>query len=256
MFELLFERFNQFYESLFFRYGKFLSKHYAPVILVSLVVGLVLSSGLFQFKVISNPDDLYMTIDSTARTNEARLKRLFNTTENNENKFFVHQLLDVGTWAEINFHPKPNASDNIIDKVYFDEIRHVHARILDEILVNDTNTNRTQLVGYMNLCAKRLRRCAIEGVGLLDDDFFEFLRKNSLKLSPSNSTSDDATHDNDDPLLNSNLIYIDNRLAFNDLTFSLGSLSVLLVFALIHFYFLFLASLSFARIIRQKLFLF
>jgi hypothetical protein len=217
MFDVLFEKFNRFYETLFFKYGKFLAKYYGFVIVVSFAVNVTLVCGLFQFKLISDPDDLYMTIDSTARKTERQLKNLFNATEKTADKFFVHQLLDLGTWAEINFHVKPDPTANIIDPVYIDEIRRIHTRILDEVRIG---SNGSDALGFSDLCAKRFRRCAVDGIGLLGDEFFEFLNKTSSKLAAG--SVDEPTEKS---LFDSNLIFVDERMTFNDLTFSLGKCS-------------------------------
>ena len=94
MFELLFEKFNNFYEKIFFNYGLFVAKYYKYTIAFSFLVNILLSFGLLRMKLITDSDELFSVINSQAKADEARLKQLFiNNKDFYENKYYLHQLL-------------------------------------------------------------------------------------------------------------------------------------------------------------------
>ena len=136
MFHILFEKVNSFYEKIFGCYGRFLSKNYINVIVASFLINLILSIGIYRIKVITDAEDLFMPIDSEAIKDEIYLKTIFNDSTITSN-FYVHQLLDMGAWAEINFIPcatnkNENHFENILESKYMEEI----VRIKDYLLQN------------------------------------------------------------------------------------------------------------------------
>jgi hypothetical protein len=94
MFELLFERFNSFYEKIFHNYGLFIVKYYKYTIAFSFLINILLSFGLLRMKLITDSDELFSVINSKAKADEARLKQIFiNNKDFYENKYYLHQLL-------------------------------------------------------------------------------------------------------------------------------------------------------------------
>ena len=94
MFELLFERFNSFYEKIFYNYGLFIVKYYKYTIAFSFLINILLSFGLLRMKLITDSEELFSVINSKAKADEARLKQIFiNNKDFYENKYYLHQLL-------------------------------------------------------------------------------------------------------------------------------------------------------------------
>jgi hypothetical protein len=124
-------------------------------------------------KMITDADLLFMPVESDARADEQKLKSIFNTSFELSNNFFIHQLLDLGSWAEINFRPC-SADDNILQDKYLHEIAQIN-----EFLLNNTHVleNGTR-IGFQELCAKRNGQCLIDGEDLLNEEFYvDWLRR-------------------------------------------------------------------------------
>ena len=103
---------------------------------------------------ITDVDKLFMPTQSLAREHEEIIKNLFNSTKMSEN-FFLHQITDLGTWAEINFRPcatKTNGFENIFEEKYIEEIRQVNDYLIKNTYVN---VNQTYKIGFEQVCAKR-----------------------------------------------------------------------------------------------------
>ena len=207
MFELLFEKFNKFYENIFFHYGLFISKYYKYTIIISFLINVLLSLGLFKIRLITDSDELFSVINSQAKIDEAALKKIFIDNKNfYEKNFYLHQLLDFGTWGEINFHVIDEISDkNIINEAYFDEIKHVHDLIVNNLTIK-----------LKDVCAKRFNKCVIDGEDLLNKDFFEWLVTKSKNLETTPTDADSSSG-----FLEGDHIYA-NFQSFTDLRFILG----------------------------------
>jgi hypothetical protein len=136
MFHLLFQRINAFYERVFKNYGSFLAKYYIYTIIFAFALNLGLSLGLMRLRFITEVDELFMPVGSEGRRDEARVKSIFNETATLAHDFYIHQLPDMGTWAEVNFQscgprdPVTGLADNILQLKYIDEIRRVNEHIL------------------------------------------------------------------------------------------------------------------------------
>jgi predicted RND superfamily exporter protein len=174
MFHILFEKVNTFYEKIFGSYGRFLSKYYIHVIVASFLINLILSVGIYRIKIITDAEDLFMPIDSEAIKDELYLKTIFNDSTTTSN-FYIHQLLDMGTWAEINFIPcasdkKDKYFENILQSKYMNEIVKINDYLLQNTFVQ---INDSFKLGFEHVCAKRNGKCTIEGRDLLGNDFYE-----------------------------------------------------------------------------------
>ena len=179
VFEKLFEKFNNFYEKLFFNYGIFVAKYHAVVIIATLFLNIMLSVGIFNINIVKDADELFMVTNSEAKRNERLFKKLFKNTETVNKQFYMHQLLDMGTGAEINFRVREDPNKNILEKKYFDEILAIHQKILENVVADDNN----ETVRFEDVCTTRNNKCWIEGTDLLNGDgFFTFLKDNSLNL--------------------------------------------------------------------------
>ena len=177
MFEILFEKVNKFYENCFLNYGKFLSKYYIPVIVISFAINLGLSFGILKLKLIDDVDDIYGVQNSEAKKQERYLKTIFNTTDTLKNKYYLHQLIDFGTWAEINFRVGKDKNENILKIEYLKEVK----RILEEIKENVQVTYDNKTYKFKDVCAKRHKNCMIDNQDMLDRKFFDFLKRESNK---------------------------------------------------------------------------
>ncbi len=108
-----------------------------------------------RMTMITNVDQLFMPSQSLARDHENIIKSLFNSSKMAEN-FFLHQITDLGTWAEINFRPcvssnDPN-SDNVLQDKYINEIRKFNDYLITNTYVK---LNESHRVGLDGVCAKR-----------------------------------------------------------------------------------------------------
>jgi hypothetical protein len=123
--------------------------------------------------VISDAEELFMPVDSEAIENEKFLKSIYNESTQTPN-FYLHQLLDLGKWAEINFLPCSSNADqndyqNILEPRYFEEINRINDYVLKNTFVR---VNETFKVGFEDVCARRNGRCTVEGADLLSRDFY------------------------------------------------------------------------------------
>lgn len=182
MFDLLFEKVNWFYEKCFEKYGKFISKYYIFTIVLSVVLNVILSCGILKMKMITDTDALFMPIDSEARRDEVLVKNLFNSSSLLSKDFYLHQLHDLGTWAEVNFKVKlcdPNRftrdQENVLKKKYIEEVKRVNDFLLANTVVKGKN------ITFETVCARRNGECLIDGVDLLSETFYEMWLSNAVK---------------------------------------------------------------------------
>jgi hypothetical protein len=177
MFEFLFQRFNTFYERCFFKFGIILANYYKQVIIFAFTLNAILSLGLLKIKIINNADELFQIKNSKAVEDELLIKSLFQKNNLKEN-FYLYQLTDLGTGAEVNFNRKTTSSNsdnaNLLSKEYFEEILRIHEYIIGNVtaLGNDGKS-----VGYDDLCAKRFGKCWIEGLDVLNFEFLDYLKE-------------------------------------------------------------------------------
>jgi len=173
MFHLLFEKVNNFNEKLFEKYGRLLSKYYIYAILGAFVLNLALGFGILRLKMITDADLLFMPVESDARADELKLKSIFNSSFELSNNFFIHQLLDLGSWAEINFRPC-SLDENVLQDKYLHEIAQINEFLLNRTYVVENGTQ----IGFQELCAKRNGQCLIDGEDLLNKEFYvDWLRR-------------------------------------------------------------------------------
>lgn len=205
MFHYLFERVNLFYEKVFFSYGKFISRHYLKVIVFSFMVNLILSFGILRLNMITNVDDLFFPIKSQARQDEYLVKNLFNKSKLVSDDFYLHQIADFGTWAEINF--QPCSGGNILNEDYLTKIKTIHQLIMD-------------MADYEQVCAKRNGQCIIDGLDLLEDKFYKDYLSSSMQRKSSLHQWDQSY---DRKNFRFYVSFADSgRIGFTDLTFNLG----------------------------------
>jgi hypothetical protein len=178
VFEILFKKFNKYYEKIFYNYGIFVSKYPICIILVSLSLNIFLSIGILKINMIEDTDKLFMLENSDAKKNEKFLKNLFNNTEITSNEFYLHQIFDFGTGAEINFKVRGNSSSNILEKKYLDEIQAVHFMIYENVEIKVEN----ETYKFKDLCAQRNEICWVEGSALLNVEFLKYLKEKSIEL--------------------------------------------------------------------------
>lgn len=176
MFHQLFEKVNKFYEYVFRSYGRLLSRFYVQSIVCTLLVNGVLLACMFNFKLIEDTDSLFMPMDSQARHDERLVKQLYNNNSKLTNDFFIHQLLDLGTWAEVNFQSCSPDSANIINESLLMDVRAINDYLLRRSVV-DANGTR---IDFETVCARRNSRCLIDGVDLLDKQFYVNWLENSM----------------------------------------------------------------------------
>lgn len=205
MFHYLFDRVNLFYEKVFFNYGKFISRHYLKVIFVSFMVNFVLSLGMLRLNMITNVDNLFFPIKSQARQDETLVKNLFNNSKLASDDFYLHQIADFGTWAEVNF--QTCSGENILNEDYLTKIKKIHELILD-------------MADYEQVCAKRNGQCLIDGVDLLDKQFYEKYLGESMQRKSSLYQWDQSY---DRKNFRFYVRFADSgNIGFTDLTFNLG----------------------------------
>lgn len=179
IFEYLFEKFNKFYENLFYKYGLFLSKYYIYAIIISFLFNAVLTCGFLRLKILDDVDEIYGVINSTGKNQERYLKKLFNTTDTFENKYYLHQLIDFGTWVEINFRVREDKNANILKMQYFNEILKIHELIINGVKYKNESTNQTFM--FKDICAKLHERCMIDSYDVLTKNFFKWIEDKSYK---------------------------------------------------------------------------
>jgi hypothetical protein len=230
-FELLFEKVNKFYEDCFLNYGKFLSKYYISIIAISFAINLGLSFGILKLKLIDDVDEIYGVQNSEAKRQERYLKTIFNTTDTLKNKYYLHQLIDFGTWAEVNFRVGTDKNKNILKIEYLKEIESILEDIKENVIVNFEN----KTYRFQDVCAKRHKKCMIDNQDMLDKKFFDFLKRESNKkvekirklkrlyMKRMNLTSIEKVPDNlTEFVVNDTEHYINEYFDFIPLKFFLG----------------------------------
>ena len=190
-FEILFKKFNNCYEKIFFNYGLILSKYPIYFIVGSLIINIVLSLGILKSNMIEDIDNLFMVRNSKAIKNEKFLKELFNSVEMVPRQFFLHQIFDLGTGGEINFRVRGDSTANILVKDCLDEIRGIRNLILENV----TAVYENETIKFKDICATRNENCWIEGTDLLNDEFLKFLNDTSIALR-NNKTDLESFKDN------------------------------------------------------------
>lgn len=233
MFHLLFERVNKFYEGLFENYGSFLSKYYVYTIAGSFVLNFVLSLGLISSNWIQDVDVLFMPLDSKARVDELTIKRLYSPETMLTHDFYIHQLSDLGLWAEINFQPcridpVTKQPDNILKEDYIQEIIKINDYVMKQIKVTEQN----KTIGFEDVCARRFGECVVDGLDLLSKDFYETWLKTAVKQklrsrneAEAQSLDGDAQEEEQDSNFNQFRFYIKvngGKSSITDLTIILG----------------------------------
>ena len=128
---------------------------------------------MIRMTMITDTDKLFMPSESLAREHEKIIKDLFNSTKMSEN-FFLHQITDLGTWAEINFRPcstqlTNGESENILQEKYINEIIKVNDYLMKNTFLKINDTTK---IGLEQVCAKRVGACLIDGLDLLTPDFY------------------------------------------------------------------------------------
>ncbi len=104
---------------------------------------------------ITNTDTLFMPSGSLASQHEKIILKLYNSTKMSEN-FFLHQITDMGTWAEVNFRAMPSnleSNENILQEKYLRVIRKANEYLIKNTLVQTNNSPKT--IDYNYVCAKR-----------------------------------------------------------------------------------------------------
>lgn len=230
MFHILFQKFNSFYERIFEKWGEFLAKYHVYVIIASISFNIFLSLFIFRLELITDTDVLFMPTDSQARIDEQQIKSIFNSTYYLENSYYMHQVLDLGTYAEINFqtcakNPQFNTPDNILQEKYIKEINMVNDYVLKNTFVTLNNTK----FSYADVCAKRNGKCLIDGEDLLSKEFYKdwlydsMLKKTRMLKEQEDLRVDSAEIENDSkPIQNEFRMYIKMGGGLTELTYNLG----------------------------------
>lgn len=171
MFHILFERVNNFYESFFGAYGRFLAKHYLLVICAALALNCILSSGINRMEMITDSDELFTIIGSESMRDAGLIRKLFSEEKLLSKDHNLHQLVDIGTWGEVQFLTCPDAAgnaDNILQAKYLKQVQSLH-----ELVLNLNVTMDGRAYSYESVCAKRGRHCVVEGSDLIRPQFYE-----------------------------------------------------------------------------------
>lgn len=178
MFHHLFERVNRLYERIFESYGRFLAKFYIAVIVGAFFLNLILSAGMYRFRMLKDADSLFMPEDSQARLDERLVKSLFNESSKMTSDFFLHQILDLGTWAEVNFQTCDRKANNILSEPFINLISRINEHLLKKA-VAETNLSKSDVnstfrrITFEDVCARRNEKCLIDGSDLLSKTFYD-----------------------------------------------------------------------------------
>ena len=187
MFSNLYENLNNFYERLFRAYGRIIAKYYVYIIIFSLILNCLLSLGISKFQIITDTDELFTPVGSQAKKDEILIKSLFNEERLKSSEFFMHQLADMGKWAEINFLTCLNdhgKEENILQEKYLNKIKSIYEFIKKNAIVQTNNVS----IGFEQICAKQNGKCLVDGLNLLNSNFYikklnDFMWKKELIMN-------------------------------------------------------------------------
>lgn len=122
-------------------------------------------------ELITDSDELFTTIGSESMRDSGLIKQLFSEDKLLSKDHNLHQLVDIGTWGEVQFLTCPDTSgnaDNILQAKYLKQVQSLH-----ELVLNLNVTSDGQTYGYESVCAKRGRNCVVEGSDLIRPQFYE-----------------------------------------------------------------------------------
>lgn len=176
---------------------------------------------------ITDTDKLFMPSESLAREHEKIIKDLFNSTKMSEN-FFLHQITDLGTWAEINFRPcstqlTNGESENILQEKYINEIIKVNDYLMKNTFLKINDTTK---IGLEQVCAKRAGACLIDGLDLLTPDFYrKWLNESMYNKMKILKEQELFNSEEDSSITNEFRFYVKQSVSgasLTDLTYNLG----------------------------------
>lgn len=156
----LYEDVEKFFGHIFASFGRFLTRHPYVFILVSLIVSLLLGLGLVNLKFEKRVEKLYTPMGSEALLDQARLHQSF--PDNTGEAYYYHQLLNLGTYAEILVTSLDGG--NVLRNDTMAEVDKLKSVILDIRLGDETKRGHT----YVDLCASRADTCVIDGESVVD----------------------------------------------------------------------------------------
>ena len=224
LFELVYLRLHNIYNSFTSGYVNFLMRHVLKLVLVYLIATCIFSLGLFQIKFDKDTDSLALVSQSESKENAKVLNKTFIT--NQHERHFNNKLLDLGYYFEFIITVRETDANrrlrdddflepayNLINKTILEQYNQLFDQVMslqieDTQLLFDDTTNNSYL-GLKNytfmedLCAKRLQKCSIEG-GLIRKKSFQekFLKhlvsvaKNDLKRTYIDIEETDAINFN------------------------------------------------------------
>lgn len=169
----LYEDVEQFFGSIFARYGRFLAQNPVVFIVLSLLTSSLLGMGLVTLRYETRVAHLYTPMDSIAIKDQKYLAGIF--TSDNRQTYYKHQLIQEGTYGEvIVFANNTDDPDNVLQKDVIEEIWDLY-ETLTSVISEDGG------FGYQELCAIRQNVCAVDGSHLL-----KYLHESEDCQMPSN----------------------------------------------------------------------
>ncbi|CAF1250096.1 unnamed protein product [Adineta ricciae] len=184
LFEVLFKKFNTFYEKIFSNIGKQLGHRPLIYIFISIALTGLCSLGFLRSNIINNADILFIPTDcKSVRDRDVVAKKL----PVNYDDYYLHQDVDLGIYGDVIFITRNRGN------IRRPNVRNELARIYNLIQhINVTYENRTYF--YEDLCAKRDHRCVIEGDLFFRESFWQRLQDKELQNYLANDlyTDDDG----------------------------------------------------------------
>ena len=168
MFDLIYLKLKGFHDKLSYTYTCLIDKYSIFFIVVYILFNISIILGLIIVKININLNSQELTF--TKNSEYPALKREINSIfeQDQFNRHYVHQLVDNGYYIDIIIRSKSSENENLIDEKILNEYNYFFDQILNlNIFYNNRSYNYKD-----DLCARRLKKCSIEG-GLLNAKSFQ-----------------------------------------------------------------------------------
>lgn len=176
---------------------------------------------------ITDSDTLFMPIDSEAKRDERLSKYLFNSSSKLSSDYYLHQILDFGTWTELNF--LPCQTNNILEPDLLKKISQVHNWLLNNSIIEHNSSKYF----FEDVCAKRNGECIIDGIDLLEEEFYDRWLHNAMDrkeryfeeaslMTKTNKNEEEQVSYQPDKDFRFYIKISRGKIGFTDLTYNLG----------------------------------
>ena len=164
--------FDRHLRQLFAAWGRFVSQHPWPVLLIPIIITLGLSSGFLFMTMETNQEKIYTPINGQAKIDRKTVEDLFASVSS-ENETTPARLTELGRYVQIIF--TKNDDESVLTSDLLDKVSDIHRMVLDHVIVS-----RTVSYGYHDLCITWKGSCLPNNVLTLYEDNRDYFIDNNI----------------------------------------------------------------------------